>query len=65
MTNQVIINYLFENFLDVLTGIKQSGYLSPRWKVWSTPSNHVPVTLLEKNKENYDKVGCGEFITKS
>lgn len=55
----------FNNDYVVLTGIKQEGYLSPRWAFWRTDSNHLPVTLLEKTKASYDTVGCVEFVTKS
>lgn len=43
----------------------KKGFLSPRWNPFSLESDPLPITILEKTDENYDKVGCGEFITKA
>jgi hypothetical protein len=49
----------------ILTGLAEEGYLTPRWKIWQTKATPQPVVILEKTDENYDKIGCAEFITKA
>lgn len=43
----------------ILTGRSKSAV----WNLFG--SDHIPVTILEKTAENYNSVGCDEFITKS
>ncbi len=46
----------------ILTG-RSKGVL---WTLFGASGNNpVPATMLEKTKENYDAVGCDEFITKA
>jgi len=65
-------NYLSQPFdLDksyfVLTGMASPGFIfSTRTDSWfSTKGIPHPVIILEKTQENYDKVGCDEFLTKA
>jgi hypothetical protein len=43
----------------ILTGMKNSIV----WGLFG--SNHIPVTIMEVSSENYDKIGCDEFLTKA
>jgi hypothetical protein len=58
-------NLEFDKTYFILTGETKGGVLSPRWKFWKTEFIPQPVVILERKEENYDKVGCDEFITKS
>lgn len=65
-------NYL-ENELDpnkeyfILTGIAEDGYFTTRapWNILETPFESQPVIILENTPENYERVGCEEFVTKA
>ncbi len=61
LSNQ--INFNKEYF--VLTGMTEQGILTPRWKFWNTKFTPQPVVILEKTPENYNAVGCDEFLTKA
>jgi len=43
----------------ILTGMSK-GIFFTRWK-----SKHVPVVIIERKTENFDKVGCDTFLTKA
>ena len=68
-------DFPIENYLDnkiefdksyfILTGMSKEGVLSPRWKFWSTQETPYPVVILEKIPENYNAVGCDDFLTKA
>lgn len=64
-------NFNFEKQYFILTGHAKSGFYSPRFLLsWtkSGPFKEVlpqPVVILEKTQENYEKIGCDEFITKA
>ncbi len=50
----------------ILTGMVKEGWFTPRWNILRRlKSDHLQVTILEKTKENYDAVGCEEFLTKA
>ena len=53
-----VINFGKEYF--VLTGMNSGSGWWLRFQ-----SSHLPVILLERTSENYDKVGCDKFLTKS
>ena len=55
----------FDKTYFVLTGLTKGGFLTPRWKIWDTESTPYPVVILERTSENYDKLGCNEFLTKA
>ena len=64
LSNFVIPNYLSGNINTsneyfILTGISKSV-------VWGWfGNNQIPVVILEKTSDNYNAVGCDEFLTKS
>jgi len=57
----------------ILTGIVKEGYFSEYGInlyhfipfTSGTPSAPYPVVILEKTQDNYNKVGCSEFLTKA
>ncbi len=62
--NQTFENYLNkiinpENDYVILTGMSK-GVFFTRWL-----SKHVPVVIMERNTENFDKIGCDTFLTKA
>jgi len=62
--NQTLGDYLDEtldpgkNYV-ILTGMSQ-GYFFIHWK-----SKHVPIVIMERDAENYEKIGCDIFLTKA
>ena len=62
-----LANYLGNNIdtskeYFILTGISKK----PVWRWFTlTGVNNIPVTILEKTTENYNAIGCDEFITKA
>ncbi len=64
-------NSYFDNILRfdkkyfILTGLAEEGILTPRWKIWDTKFTPQPVVILENTEENYNLVGCDEFLTKA
>lgn len=56
----------------ILTGVVQEGYLSSFSGAYhilpftgNTKAAPYPVVILEKTQDNYNKVGCSEFLTKA
>jgi len=62
--NQTFDGYLDETFNPeqdyfILTGMSK-GYFFVHWQ-----SEYVPVVIMEREAENYEKIGCDTFLTKS
>ena len=67
--NEIEKDFPIENYLSnelnfnknyfILTGMSKGI----AWGLFS--SNHLPVIILERTSENYDKIGCDTFLTKA
>lgn len=61
-----LTNYLSSNSIDpskqyfILTGISKK----PVWGLLGK-ENQIPVTIMEKTPENYNTIGCDQFLTKA
>ena len=65
-SNYLSNNLKFNKQYFILTGITQEGSLSYAFSFRIFPeSASQPVIILEKTQENYERVGCSEFLTKA
>lgn len=63
-------NIDFGQQYSILTGASREGFLSTTFNpfstsFWPSKATPFPVVILEKTTENYNAVGCDEFVTKA